>query len=320
LTAIALLTLGAVVVPIDPQWPAEEVSQALRFVGARAICASPRFHAELQGANASIALDSLLVTEPGAPPGELSFERARPSSTRLAAIFFTSGTTVEPKAVPLTHANFMANAQAVVGVLDVACPRVLAVLPAFHVVEFLGSLVVPLAIGGSVTFVERIDGEEILRALRASGSTTMTVVPRILELFLLGIEKAVASRGALGSLLFRAMLRVSGATRGVLGRLLFRSVHARFGGHLRLIISVAAALPKSTQIKLRNLGFNVIQAYGITETSPVIAMDLPVSCRPGSVGKPLPGVEVRIDHSDLQQGASSPEGEILVRGPNVMSG
>lgn len=322
LTAIALLTLGAVVVPIDPQWPAEEVQQALEFVGARTLCMSPRFHGELQGSYASIVLDSLLVPEPGAPRGELSFERAVPSSSRLAAIFFTSGTTVEPKAVPLTNANFMANARAVVGVLDVTCPRVLAVLPAFHVVEFLGSLVVPLAIGGSVTFVERIDGEEILRALRASGSTTMTVVPRILELFLLGIEKAVASKGVVGSLLFRAMLRLSGATRGELGRLLFRSVHARFGGHLSLLISVAAALPKSTQIKLRNLGFNVVQAYGMTETSPVISMDLPRSVRPGSVGKPLPGVEVRVDHqgSALPQGASPPEGEILVRGPNVMSG
>jgi long-chain acyl-CoA synthetase len=317
LTSLAILKLGGVVVPLDPQWSVEEVASAQAMLDARLLCVAPRLHAllaERAPELSAVRLDSTFIPDPAAPEAPALEDTARaPSDT--AAIFFTSGTTVQPKAVPLTHANFMSNAQGVLDVLKVRRPRVLAVLPAHHVVEFLGSLTLPLAIGGSVTFIDRIDGGEILRALQASQSTVMTVVPRLLDLFLKSIEAQIAAKGPVARWIFERLLTLGQLTGGRSSRVLLGSIHAKFGGHLRSLISVAAPLSRQTQRRLRQLGFGVVQAYGMTETSPVISMDESTSCRQGSVGRPISGVRVRIDAPPGER-----EGEIFVQGPNVMSG
>jgi long-chain acyl-CoA synthetase len=320
LTTLAVYRLGAVTVPVDPQWPAGEIAAAAAFTGAKLICAAPHLRAALAGAGCPVvALAAPFVPAPhvGLLPGaERPYVAGRGAD--IASIIFTSGTTVAPKAVPLSHENFLSNVRGLMPVMQSSRERLLSVLPVHHVFEMVMGLWVPLSSGGSISYVTEIKPAELLWMMRSTRPTMMVVVPRLLELLYNGVSQKVVSGGPPLKGYFRAALAISARTGGRYGPALFPKVHAIFGGSLRRIVSGGSALEPSLGKTYQLLGIKVAEGYGMTETSPVLTVNSWDAIRFGAVGKPIPGVEVQL--RPIEGGADPGAGEVWVRGANVMSG
>ena len=227
----------------------------------------------------------------------------------LAEIMFTSGTTGDAKGVMLTHRNLMANLESVQQVIPGSASfRMLSLLPLSHMFEQMGSLFTGLGCGASITFVTSRQPALLLKLMRERRITMMLLVPQALDLFMKGIEREVAKQGK--QRVWELSLKLAQRLPMRLRRLLFHRVHARFGGHLETVVSGGAALDQHLGEKWNLLGINVLQGYGATEASPVISCHALIDARFDSVGRPLPGVEVRITDA----------GEIQVRGANVTQG
>ncbi len=326
LAMFALHRLGAVAVPLDPQWPPQEVEQAARFAGAKLICAAPRLAAGLAGTDLPVVeLARPLVPEPGVGP--LPGAAAPPAAVGpddLALLVFTSGTTVAPKAVPLSHGNLLANLRDLVPLMRLSRERMLSVLPIHHVFELMVGLLVPLAGASSISYVAEIKPAEISWMMATTRPTVLVAVPRLLELLHGGIRRSVAAGGPLLGLLFRTLFALSRLTGGRYGRLLFGKVHRRFGGALRRIVTGGAALEPGLGRSFELMGFEVAEGYGMTETAPVLTVNPWGAGRLGSVGVPLPGVELELrplaSETDDEVPPGSRAGEVWVRGANVMAG
>jgi long-chain acyl-CoA synthetase len=266
----------------------------------------------------------------GAPPSSavswrrLLAERAGPlpaiAPDQRASLLFTSGTTGPPKAVPLTHANFVANLR---GLLDAgiaaAGDRVLLPLPLHHAYPFTVGMLGALASGATLVLPAGMTGPEILHAVRAARTSVIIGVPGLYGAMLNGIEARIARRGKAVARTYGWLLALSiwlGRTFGLrIGRLLFRRLHAEFGGALRILASGGAKLDAEVAWKLEGLGWRVLSGYGLTETAPILTFNPPERARLDSEGLPIAGVEIRV---------GSPEGdmpgEILARGASVFAG
>jgi long-chain acyl-CoA synthetase len=237
------------------------------------------------------------MSEPFIPPAGASRER-EPNpvpidDTAIASILFTSGTTVNPKAVPLTHRNLVSNATALLRVQPIhPGDEMLSLLPIHHVFEFTGGYLVPMVCGATVTYVEQLKGAAILAAMQATGTTIMLAVPRLLKMFHDSIENGVAARLLPVRLMFRMLGLLSDWSGHRLGRRLFASVHRQFGGHVRMLVSGGSSLDPQLFRAFSRMGFPVYEGYGLTETSPVLTVNPPGRAKMGSVGLPLPNVEL----------------------------
>jgi long-chain acyl-CoA synthetase len=226
----------------------------------------------------------------------------------LAELVFTSGTTGSPKGVMLSQGNIASNAIAALKVVDIRKQdRLLSILPLSHMFEATIEVAIFCA-GASVVYARSLVPDTLLRLLNAQSITCMVLVPQALQLFLNGIEREVRrqKKERTWALLHRIAPRLPFAWR----RRLFGSVHKRFGGHFRFFVSGGAYLPPNLGERWENMGFRVMQGYGTTECSPVVAVTPYPEHVQGTIGKPLPGVQVRI----------AEDGELLVHGPNVAQG
>ncbi len=244
----------------------------------------------------------------------------------LATLVYTSGTTGRPKGVELSHACWVTQAQAVerAGILDHPEPLQLFWLPLSHV---LGKMIgtVQLRLG----FATAVDGrvEKIVENLAAVKPTFMCAVPRIFEKLYNrvlqqaqrgGAWKLALFRWALGVGRERAAARREGGTAGPLleaewalaDRMVFRRIRAVFGGRLQFCISGSAPLAREISEFFEAAGLRILEGYGLTESAAATHVNLPSRCRLGTVGPPLPGVEVRI----------AEDGEVLMRAPWIMRG
>jgi long-chain acyl-CoA synthetase len=237
-----------------------------------------------------------------------------------AILFTTGGGSADPRGVLLTHRNFLAN---VMGVVQLVPPRsrdrFLSVLPLHHALEFTGGFLVPLYVGATVTYCDTMRSQVILDTLRESRATCLIGAPRVFQVLHEAIRRQVAqgSRRArwwfdLRKTLSRAVLTVTGRN---VGRKLFAAVHQQLGGKLRAFISGGAALAPQIFDNFTALGFELCEGYGLTEAAPVVSVNPLGAARKGSVGLPLPGVEVKL-LSPNDRGI----GEIAVRGPNITRG
>ncbi|MBI3077731.1 MAG: long-chain fatty acid--CoA ligase [Deltaproteobacteria bacterium] len=250
-------------------------------------------------------------------------EEARPEE--LATIIYTSGTTGEPRGVMLSHANILSNCEAMAQVISVGEEDVhLSFLPLSHIFERMAGYYFILSRGATIAYAERLD--TLAQDLLAVRPTVLLGVPRVWELFHHRTMKAVERAPGWRRALFAAALRV-GHQAWVAGqqgrrplrvrllhpladRLVLRRIRAALGGRIRLACSGGAALPPHLAEFFWSVGVPLLEGYGLTETAPVVACQTPAHVRPGTVGCPVPGVEVKI----------AQDGEILVRGPNVMLG
>jgi long-chain acyl-CoA synthetase len=302
---LAAQRYGLTAVPLDPQLPPEDIVACARFAKAKVIFGDRNICEAIS--------ESSTGTGAGAPPPVI--ETAQ-DAARLASILFTSGTTVSPKAVPLTHTNLLANARALLEVHPLkSTDSFVSVLPLYHALEFTAGLLVPICIGGTVSYVEQLKAPEVLATMQTVRPTLMLAVPRLLKLFHDAIQRRVRE----SSLPTRAMFRTFGAlanlSGGRLARTLFGRVHSQFGGRLRMFISGGSALDPELYAGFTQMGFEVYEGYGLTETSPVLTVNPPGRGKSGSTGPSLPGVDLEIRNAN-----SEGIGELWARGPIVMSG
>ncbi|MCC7292023.1 MAG: AMP-binding protein [Phycisphaerales bacterium] len=320
LTFLALMRAGMTAIPLDPQLRGEDAWASTRFAQGKLMCAGRTTLEKLEQSRGGGDAPLALLADPFVPPPGASRDAgpdAHPiSGSELASILFTSGTTVAPKAVQLTHRNFIANARALLERHPLRpTDEFLSVLPIYHAFEFTGGFLAPLACGATITYLDQLKGPEIVAAMQSTGTTVMLVVPRILRMFYDSVLKNVALAGKFKRFLFRASERVSDWTGRRYGRVLFAPIHRQFGGRLRMFVSGGSALDAELFHAFRRWGFPVCEGYGLTETAPVLTVSTLDSARPGSVGTPLCNVELEIRHQNLEG-----IGEVWVRGPSCTSG
>lgn len=350
IACLAVIRAGAAVVPLDTQLQPETLERVLRDSEARFIFTTTEYLNRLNRLDIDIRpilLDVERDDERGwqalQTHNTVSLPEVAPGEP--AAMFYTSGTTGVPKGVPLTHRNLAFEITAVLETNIVnERDRALMPLPMYHVYPFTVGMFAPLAFGVPIVLPQSLTGPQLVRALREGEVTVVIGVPRLYRALYDGIDAQVRSAGMLVRRVFAANLRLSIWLRrrlGVqVGKTLFRSLHNRFGPHLRLVTSGGSALDPELAWKLEGLGWQVAIGYGLTETSPILTMNLPTPSRLtfdpsaaprlASAGKPLPGVDIRIDTTAvpgdgdvavaLTHGPNGNEGEILACGANVFSG
>ena len=320
---LAALRAGAVVVPLDVQFRGETLERVLRDA---APCYLFTAAAQCERLPSGQAARVVLLDAPAGEPRGWRNLAAEPGRTwppcspdTIAALFYTSGTTGPPKGVPLTHRNlaFQLNTlvhTAIVGPED----RVLLPLPLHHVYPFVMGMLAPMAFGVPIILPRSLTGPQLTRALRDGKASVVIGVPRLYAALLSGVEANIRRRGRTAAWLFRHVLAAATWSRHRLkapvGRALFGPLRRRIGPSLRLLACGGAALPTPLARRLQGLGWRVAEGYGLTETAPLLTLNLPDTFRPGTVGRPVPRVELRIDAR--KEGA----GELLARGPGVFSG
>jgi long-chain acyl-CoA synthetase len=252
------------------------------------------------------------------PPAPL---RRTAAPDDVASLIFTSGTTGRPKGVLLTHRNFASLVARLGGVFDLGPgDGLLSVLPLHHTFEFTCGLLVPLSRGAEVEYLDEVTADRIGDALEEGRVTAMIGVPALWSLLHRRITQELAASPAAVGRAFEALRAVNASLRRRqgwnLGKLLFWPVHRKLGGRLRILVSGGSALSPEVQKAFHEMGFDLYEGYGLTETAPVLSVSTPDDpVRLGHVGRALPGIELRIHEPD-----ASGVGEVLARGPNVMLG
>ena len=328
IACFGVLFRGAVLVPIDPALSPEQAKNVAKRARVR-LCivdkkARKGFGDALEQDAGAPLLDLHLTSVSG--PEQAAATSGALSSTdiehdALASILFTSGTTGDPKGVMLSHANFASLIASLGGVFDMGgSDRLLSVLPLHHTFEFSCGLLLPLAAGGHIFYLDELQGERVLYALREGRITAMVGVPALWQLLERRLRGKLDELGGVAKGAFdlaRTVNRALGEKLGVdAGALLFSKVHRELGGHLRTLISGGAALPKETYELFQSLGLPLAEGYGLTEAAPVLTVaEGGAGAPPGTVGRPIPGVELELRNVD-----GSGVGEVVARGANVMRG
>jgi long-chain acyl-CoA synthetase len=325
-----IIAAGATAVPLDPIAGDSEIAAMLSASSCRRIFTTRARLGRLppRGGDASLVVYALDAAR-DLPADVMSWkgllaERAgflpRIKPGQYASLLFTSGTTGTPKAVPLTHANLIANLKGLMAArIADADDRVLLPLPLHHTYPFTVGLLGTLASGATLVLPAGMTGPQILQAIRTSRATIMIGVPGLYSALLNAIEARVARRGAWLARTFAGLRALSIGLQRVtglrLGRLLFRRLHTEFGGALRVLSSGGAKLDPDVAWKLEGLGWRVLSGYGLTETAPILTFNPPGRSRLDSEGLPIAGVELRVE-----PGADGTSGEILARGPSIFAG
>jgi long-chain acyl-CoA synthetase len=326
LAYFAILYAGAVAVPLDHQIAADELQPISRIAQPSVALLSAECKQRL-GASVHEAASGILELElaelqrpfimraSAAPPPTLDRKS-------LASIVFTSGTTGTPKGVMLTHGNFTAEISMLSRAFQLGGDdTVLALLPLHHTFEFTCGMLLPLASGARIVYPLGVDAASLSRTLADVRPTALIGVPALWEAIHRRITDGVEERGPFFHAAFDRLRdlnrRLDGDYHLNLGSILFRPAIAALGGKLRLAVSGGAALPQRVAQFFNDIGIRLLEGYGLTEAAPVLSTARPDEpLTPGSVGKPLHGVELRLDSDQPGEGI----GEILARGPNVMSG
>jgi len=343
----ANLCLGAVTVPIYPTLVPEQIRYIIDDSDAAVVIYSgPEMWKKIEAVRKNLTKVSHFITFQPAPPEDVlslpalmekgrkydrdipgRFERVaqavKPSD--LASLIYTSGTTGVPKGVMLTHGNFVSNIETLASIVRFGHPDyVLSFLPLSHVLERMVTFAF-LSRGCSIGYAESV--ETVAENLLEVRPHIMVSVPRLFEKLYARVMETVLSGSGLKKKIFFWAARVGLAyshktlnrqpasgwlkfRRKLAHTLVFSKILQKTGGRVRFFVSGGAPLSKDIAEFFHALGLVVLEGYGLTETAPVIAVNTFENIKFGTVGKPIPGVEVMI----------APDGEILVKGPNVMKG
>ncbi len=332
---LGALYAGMVAVPIDTQISPGEWRRLIEDAEAQAVFASALLLPGLRRETADfrpplrlISLDPLpgdhdarselrgLLEWAAETAPAPALHDARPSD--VVTIIYTSGTTGTPKGVVLTQSNIVSELESILAAIRAdENDALLCLLPLQHVLASVINVLVPLYLGAQVVFADTLRRTEILEALEEAGITILATVPQFFYLFHRRIRDELARKAFPAGMLFGWMLRLNRLCRGALGvnlgRRLFPRVHKSFGSRLRLFVSGGSFLDPAVARDFHDMGFTILQGYGLTETTGAAAVTRVERNVLGSVGPALPGVDIRIQSPD-----ATGTGEILIRGPVVM--
>ena len=247
--------------------------------------------------------------------GNKQYLDAKIDADKMGIMLFTSGTTAMSKAVMLSHKNLVTNVMDIIQRFDLTEEdRFLSFLPLHHVFECTVGFLYPVSIGGSIAFCEGV--KHMADNIKEFDITAMISVPAVFDIIYRKVMKTIEKKGKLptvekGKKISNLLLKVKIDLR----KQLFKEVHESLGPKLKLVVTGGAALDPETEKGFNDLGFDVEQGYGLTETAPVIAAETPKCRRLGSIGKKFPSVEVKIDDPD-EEGI----GELMAKGPSIMLG
>lgn len=336
----ATLALGAVDVPIYPTLPGDHVAVLLKDSGAKVVFVSTRAQYEkVEAVRTQTSIEQIVMMEEGSTPEAESFASlmqyasegekdeefdrgaAAVAAGDLATLIYTSGTTGEPKGVMLTHGNIASNLNYSLAEFDIgAGDRCLSFLPLSHITA--RHLDYALFVkGATVAYCPKFD--TLPQAMAEVRPTIFVGVPRVFEKVRQAVEQKSAGSAIKKKLLGWAVgvgrrhLEEIGAGKlpgawdwRLAQRLIYSKIAKAFGGRVRIFIAGGAPLGMDTASWFGAVGIRILEGYGLTETSPVLALNSPAAYRMGSVGRPLPNVQCRI----------AEDGELLVKGPNVFVG
>ena len=333
---LGILRLGAVVLPFDTHYTPQQIAKLLADSGAKIIFTTERYAAvvlEAQGlAGTSVKLGLLRGSHANFESLPEFANGAREplpanvvTANDAAVILYTSGTTSDPKGVVLTHGNLLAEAEAVFARLKLdESDSILGVMPLYHSLAQLANLLLPFLVGARVIYLEEISASEMLRALREHRPTLFCCVPQFFYLIHQRVHGKAAEDGWPRSALFRLLLRTNSFLRrftGVnLGRVFFSPVHDVIGKKMRILVTGGARFDPTIGRDFYKLGFNLLEAYGLTETSGAATLTPFGEGGQGSVGEALPGIEVKVVPAESRSVDGDSSGEIAIRGPIVMKG
>jgi long-chain acyl-CoA synthetase len=303
---LAALRLGAILVPLDVNSLSDFAEKIAQRTRASAAIVSQQTRARAQALALPLHdMERLVDLARECAP----LEKAPLAGGDLAEVVFTSGTTGDPKGVMLTHRNILSNAVAATQIFPIGPKqRLLSFIPLSHMFEQLGGFFALLIAGASVVYPTSRQPAVVRRTFKERRVSMVLMTPAAVKSLMLAIERSAEAQGK--QELFRKLRGVARRLPIGLRRLVFFSVHQQFGGRFRYIISGGAALDPALGESWRELGVDVIQGYGTTECSPGLTFNRVELNRLGSVGTPLPGVEVMV----------AADGEVLARGPNVFKG
>jgi long-chain acyl-CoA synthetase len=331
---LGILRLGAVAVPFDTHYAPQQIATLIRdseakilfttdscaagVEEARSLASCPISLALLRGTRTGFESlsQAMNATETPLPPNGASVEDA-------AVILYTSGTTSDPKGVVLTHGNLLAEAESVFAVLKLNQEdSILGVMPLYHALAQMANLLLPFIVGAKVVFLEEVSASELLRALRQYRPTIFCCVPQFFYLIHQRVFNKVAAGGWIRSALFRFLLNTNATLRRLtglnLGPQFFGAVHDVIGREMRFLVTGGARFDAAVGRDFYKLGLNILEAYGLTETSGAATLTRPGEGGQGMVGMSLPGIQVKI--VPLEGGAADGDlsGEIAIRGPIIM--
>lgn len=313
------------VVPLDKSLPENELESLIERSKAEAIICSPKYveilkktklkyiiSMDLENDNDGIISQKRLISEgiQLVKSGNTSFINAKIDNEKMSIMLFTSGTTSISKAVALSHKNICSNLMDISSILDVNSSDVfLSFLPLHHVFECTVGFLFSLYVGAETVFCDGI--RHIPENLAEYKVSVMASVPAIYERLFKIIKKHLEKQGKVEQILEDEEKYKDSSMEKK--KEVFKEIHDLLGGNIKLFISGAASLDPSIEEKFRRLGFNMVQGYGLTETSPVVAIGNKKYHKTGSIGKCVPSDEVKL--LDVNKDGI---GELAVKGPNVM--
>ena len=313
------------VVPLDKSLPENELESLIERSKAEAIICSQKYveilkktklkyiiSMDLENDNDGIISQKGLISEgiQLVKFGDTSFTNAKIDNEKMSIMLFTSGTTSISKAVALSHKNICSNLMDISSILDVNSSDVfLSFLPLHHVFECTVGFLFSLYVGAETVFCDGI--RHIPENLAEYKVSVMASVPAIYERLFKIIKKHLEKQGKVEQILKDEEKYKDSSMEKK--KEVFKEIHDLLGGNIKLFISGAASLEPSIEEKFRRLGFNIVQGYGLTETSPVVAIGNKKYHKTGSIGKCVPSDEVKL--LDINKDGI---GELAVKGPNVM--
>jgi long-chain acyl-CoA synthetase len=330
---LGVIAAGCTAVPLDTALNRDQVKKLLADSGTSLVFCDSKNLANAKFArgdstrivlidkratNGPASLDSIIAAGPG------NFAAVSVAPDSVASLLYTSGTTADPKGVMLTQANLVAETEAVFDWLEIGpTDAVLGILPMFHVLAQMANLMLPLARGARVVYLQTLNTTELLRALQERGITAFAVVPQFFYLIHERIFKEAAKRGAITAGALKILMRINRALRKVsinVGGMFFGKVHQTFGKRMRYLITGGSRFDPAIGNDFYALGIDILQAYGLTESTGA-ACGTPLKENViGSVGRPLKGLEARIADYESAEPGTTPSGEIALRGGLIMKG
>ncbi len=340
LSYFSIVTAGGIVVPLDSQLKHKELGHILSISNTDRVFSSPSYMGLLKECRENTGHPKTIICmerskvegginmddfiEKGQQlieGGSVDLKEREPALDDLLAIIFTSGTTGKSKGVMLTHRNVVFDTVASSKVIQVLeGDGFISVLPLHHTFEATAGFMLPFYKGAVVTYARSLKSKEIIEDLRDSGATIILGVPLLYEKMLKALHKGMAEQSGFIKMILKTNLALVRSLKKLFhseaGKVLFGSLRKKAGlSTLRIMISGGAALPLWVCESFRELGFNLFQGYGLTETSPVTNVNPLEKIKPASVGPPIPGIEMKIINPD-EKGI----GELAVKGPIVMKG